>query len=79
MQFLNFDKLSLDIFQSTEDEWRNIFIVGAAIYAGTALIFVIFGSGYVQKWNNIIDAEDKVQTQSDQQSSTNSKIDAQQI
>ncbi|XP_055598417.1 sialin-like [Uranotaenia lowii] len=37
--------------RSTMDEWQYIFGIGAAAYILPALVFVIFGSGAVQKWN----------------------------
>uniref|UniRef100_A0A182K207 Major facilitator superfamily (MFS) profile domain-containing protein n=1 Tax=Anopheles christyi TaxID=43041 RepID=A0A182K207_9DIPT len=37
--------------QSTMEEWQYVFMIGAAAYIVPALIFVIFGSGQVQKWN----------------------------
>jgi len=39
--------------RSTEEEWRKLFYVGAGMFIGSNIIFVFFGSGYVQKWNNI--------------------------
>jgi MFS transporter, ACS family, solute carrier family 17 (sodium-dependent inorganic phosphate cotransporter), other len=38
-------------FQSTLDEWQNIFFIGAIVYIAPAIIFMLFGSGEVQKWN----------------------------
>lgn len=43
------------MFQSTEEEWRKLFYVGAGLFIGSNIIFVLFGSGHVQKWNNIPD------------------------
>lgn len=43
------------VLQSTEEEWQKIFFVGAGFYMGTSIIFILFGSGYVQKWNDIPD------------------------
>ncbi|XP_041783948.1 sialin-like [Anopheles merus] len=37
--------------QSTMEEWQYVFIIGAAAYIVPALIFIVFGSGQVQKWN----------------------------
>uniref|UniRef100_A0A182NQ00 Major facilitator superfamily (MFS) profile domain-containing protein n=1 Tax=Anopheles dirus TaxID=7168 RepID=A0A182NQ00_9DIPT len=37
--------------QSTMSEWQYVFMIGAAAYIVPALIFVVFGSGQVQKWN----------------------------
>lgn len=54
-------------FQSTVEEWEKIFFVGAGMYIGPTIIFMIFGSGYVQKWNNILDEEipDKLTSEED--------------
>lgn len=38
--------------QSTMNEWQWIFIIGAFVYIIPALIFMAFGSGEVQKWND---------------------------
>lgn len=37
--------------QSTIDEWSSIFLIGGLVYVGTAIIFIIFGSVEIQKWN----------------------------
>ncbi|XP_058831302.1 sialin isoform X2 [Topomyia yanbarensis] len=37
--------------RSTMDEWRYVFAIGAAAYMIPALVFVLFGSAAVQKWN----------------------------
>uniref|UniRef100_A0A8D8CG37 Sialin n=3 Tax=Culex pipiens TaxID=7175 RepID=A0A8D8CG37_CULPI len=39
--------------KNTMFEWRNVFLVSAAIYAVSGTIFIIFGSGKVQKWNDV--------------------------
>lgn len=51
--------------KSSEDEWRYVFLIGAGIYLVSALIFLIFGSGYVQEWNNINEDSNATQMQSD--------------
>jgi len=33
------------------DEWQNIFIIDGTLYITSAVFFVLFGSGEVQKWN----------------------------
>lgn len=33
------------------DEWSIIFIIAAIAYILPAFIFILFGSGNVQKWN----------------------------
>jgi len=43
------------VLQSTAAEWQNVFLVGGGLYMGTAVIFILFGSGHVQKWNDILD------------------------
>jgi len=35
---------------STRSEWQNVFFLAAAVYAGSAVIFVILGSGDRQHW-----------------------------
>jgi MFS transporter, ACS family, solute carrier family 17 (sodium-dependent inorganic phosphate cotransporter), other len=37
--------------QSTMDEWRQIFVLDGILYIVSAVFFMIFGSGEVQKWN----------------------------
>ncbi|XP_055532908.1 sialin-like [Wyeomyia smithii] len=37
--------------RSTMDEWRYVFGIGAAAYIIPALVFILFGSAAVQKWN----------------------------
>lgn len=34
------------------DEWQYVFGIGALVYIIPAIIFIIFGSGEVQKWND---------------------------
>lgn len=31
-------------------EWRTVFYIGASIYLTSALFYLIFGSGELQKW-----------------------------
>lgn len=38
--------------QSTPEEWKWIFMIGAVFYIAPAIQFIIFGSTDVQKWNN---------------------------
>jgi MFS transporter, ACS family, solute carrier family 17 (sodium-dependent inorganic phosphate cotransporter), other len=33
------------------DEWQYVFGIGALAYITPAIIFIIFGSGKVQNWN----------------------------
>lgn len=33
------------------DEWQYVFGIGALVYILPAIIFIIFGSGEVQEWN----------------------------
>lgn len=37
--------------QDTIEEWSIIFIIAAVAYIVPALIFIVFGSGDVQPWN----------------------------
>lgn len=38
---------------NTAEAWRNVFYVGASVYICTGLVFIIFGSGKIQKWNDV--------------------------
>ncbi|KAL1518097.1 hypothetical protein ABEB36_001772 [Hypothenemus hampei] len=40
-------------------EWHLIFFIGAAVYIGCGIIFIIFGSGEIQTWNYPDDAVKK--------------------
>lgn len=40
------------------DEWQYIFMIGAAVYITPGIIFMLFGSGEVQKWNQREEKED---------------------
>lgn len=37
---------------NTMNEWMYIFIIGAVVYIGAALVFSIFGSAEIQWWNS---------------------------
>lgn len=39
-------------FQNTINEWSIIFMIAAALYILPALVFILLGSGNVQKWND---------------------------
>lgn len=41
------------MLQNTVNEWNIIFIIGAAAYILPAIVFMIFGSGSIQSWNEI--------------------------
>lgn len=41
------------------NEWHLIFWIGAAVYIGSGLVFCLFGSGQVQKWNYLEKEETK--------------------
>lgn len=45
------------IIQSTSEEWKWIFLIGAILYIVPAIQFMIFGSTEVQKWNNCEEAK----------------------
>lgn len=47
--------------KSTMEEWRYIFAIGAVAYILPALIYAIYGSGEIQKWNS-----SRIQQQKDQ-------------
>ncbi|GAB0086052.1 sialin [Sergentomyia squamirostris] len=36
---------------NTMDEWSKIFYIGSVVYIVTAIVFMIFGSGNIQPWN----------------------------
>lgn len=38
--------------QSTMHEWQYVFGIGALVYIMPGIIFICFGSGEVQKWND---------------------------
>ncbi|XP_055624146.1 sialin-like isoform X2 [Toxorhynchites rutilus septentrionalis] len=40
--------------KNTMEEWRNVFLISAGIYVISGIIFIVFGSGKVQKWNEIV-------------------------
>ncbi|GAB0097404.1 hypothetical protein DMENIID0001_130410 [Sergentomyia squamirostris] len=39
---------------NTFENWIYVFVIGAGIYIGSALIYAIFGSGEIQPWNTIV-------------------------
>lgn len=39
--------------QSTMSEWRNVFILDGSLYIASAIFFMFFGSGEVQRWNKV--------------------------
>lgn len=43
---------TLQILQNTINEWSNLFTIGAFAYIMPAIVFIIFGSGDVQPWND---------------------------
>ncbi|CAD7089584.1 unnamed protein product [Hermetia illucens] len=45
--------------QNTIDEWMWVFITGAVVYVIPSLFFMIFGSGMVQYWNDMLKSEVK--------------------
>lgn len=47
----NYYNKSVLIFQSSMEEWRDVFWLSAAILIATNLVFLQFGSGDVQPWN----------------------------
>lgn len=55
--------------QSTDAEWRYVFLIGAGMLIkklnliASALIFIVFGSGKVQKWNEISEETDQTKTE----------------
>ncbi|KAI8038522.1 hypothetical protein M5D96_008422 [Drosophila gunungcola] len=45
--------------ENTIDQWHWIFIIGAAAYILPALFFWVFGSGKIQKWNEVQTTESR--------------------
>ncbi|XP_023162936.2 sialin [Drosophila hydei] len=45
--------------KNTIDEWFWIFVIGAAAYILPAIFFWVFGSGKIQKWNEVQTTEPK--------------------
>lgn len=59
----NFDfKRNFLIFQNTINEWSTVFMIAAVAYIIPAILFIIFGSGKVQKWNEPTTKEENVTT-----------------
>ncbi|XP_055590927.1 sialin-like [Uranotaenia lowii] len=38
---------------NTIEQWKNVFLISAGIYILCGCVFVVFGSGKVQKWNDV--------------------------
>ncbi|XP_017072608.1 sialin [Drosophila eugracilis] len=45
--------------ENTIDQWHWVFIIGAAAYILPALFFWVFGSGKIQKWNEVQTTESR--------------------
>ncbi|XP_032308018.1 sialin-like [Drosophila ananassae] len=45
--------------ENTIDQWHWVFIIGAAAYILPALFFWVFGSGKIQKWNEVETTESR--------------------
>ena len=41
------------------NEWQYIFLIGALVYIAPAIVYMFFGSGEVQKWNQRQEKEDE--------------------
>lgn len=48
LSLIHFFRFSL---QNTIDEWSNVFIVGGVAYILPAILFILVGTGNIQKWN----------------------------
>lgn len=35
------------------EQWKNVFLISAAMYVVSGVIFIVFGSGKVQSWNEV--------------------------
>lgn len=49
--------------EDDQDQWKIIFFLSAAIYIGSNLFFVLFGSGEVQPWNDLEKENEKKKSQ----------------
>lgn len=38
--------------QNAIGAWNNVFLVGSVVYIVPAIVFMLFGSGQVQPWND---------------------------
>jgi hypothetical protein len=41
------------VLQQTYAQWRKVFGIIAAVYAGGAIIYTVFGTGKLQPWNSV--------------------------
>lgn len=48
-----------DFLQNTIDEWSVIFVIAAIAYIVPAFVFILFGSGQVQPWNESKKTDEK--------------------
>uniref|UniRef100_A0A182PVE8 Major facilitator superfamily (MFS) profile domain-containing protein n=1 Tax=Anopheles epiroticus TaxID=199890 RepID=A0A182PVE8_9DIPT len=39
--------------RNTMEEWKHVFLLTAGFYIASGIVFIIFGTGKVQKWNEI--------------------------
>lgn len=51
--FFNYKAHPYSSFQNTMEQWKNVFLISAAMYVVSGLIFIAFGSGKVQSWNDV--------------------------
>ncbi|XP_037025020.1 sialin-like [Bradysia coprophila] len=58
--------------RSTIDEWSSVFLIGAIAYIAPAILFIIFGSGKIQYWNDL-DLPKTDDHKSEEESSTKRK------
>lgn len=52
--YSNYAETHLFLFrppQNTIENWNNVFILGSGLYIAPAIVFMFFGSGEVQPWN----------------------------
>lgn len=46
--------------QNTITEWRSVFVLDGSLYIASAIFFMFFGSGEVQRWNKVKSDDDFV-------------------
>lgn len=45
--------------QNGLQEWHTIFWIGASVYIASGIIFIVFGTGETQPWNNAEKEEER--------------------
>lgn len=47
------------VFKNGLEEWKKIFYLGSSVYIASAGVFIFFGTGEMQPWNEISVDEEK--------------------